>query len=150
MKVKVQDTVIQQVLSTSVTLPLPIMEDVVFVAILKANIQKEDYTDPNVALWDSRFYRIWKTDRAMMHPLAGNWQHLLGIFRNFSLGWWKRRQLRSWIAFGKRYQSSSNITHKTWIKGRSISHIDKDGGVDTQKLYQWYGNGRYGYISWCS
>ena len=37
----------------------------------------------------------------MIQLLEENWQHLLGIFRKFSLKWWKRRQLRSWIAFGK-------------------------------------------------
>ena len=141
-KVKVQDTVIQQVLSTSVSLPLPMMEDEVVGAILKADVQKEYDAAPPFALWDSWFYRNWKSDRAMIHPLAENWQHLLGIFRRFSLLWWKSRQLRSWIAFGKSYQSSSHITHKTWIKGRSISHINQDGGVNTQKVYQWYVNGR--------
>ena len=46
LKVKVQDTVIQQVLSTSVPLPLPVMEDEVVGAILKADVQKEDDADP--------------------------------------------------------------------------------------------------------
>ena len=41
LKVKVQDTVIQQVLSTSLILPLPMMEDAVVRAIVKANVQKE-------------------------------------------------------------------------------------------------------------
>ena len=150
LKFKVQDTVIQQVFSTFVPLPLPMMEDEVVGAILKADVQKEDYAAPLVALWDSCFYISWKADRAMMHPLSENWQHLLGIFWKFSLRWWKHCQLRSWIAFGKRYQSSYRITHKTWIKGRSISHINQDGGIDNQKLYQWYGNGRDGYIRWCS
>ena len=85
----------------------------------------------------------------MIHPLAENWQHLLGIFRKFNLRWWKRRQLRSQIAFGKRYHSFSHITHKTLIKGRYVSHINQGGGVDTQKLYQWYGNVIDSYISWC-
>ena len=51
MKLKVQDTVIQQVLSTSVPLPLPMMEDEVVGAILKAGVQKEDDVAPPVALW---------------------------------------------------------------------------------------------------
>ena len=135
---------IQQVLSTSVTLPIPMMENEVIGAILKANVQKENYAAPNVALWYSWFYISWKVYRAMIHPLEENWQHLLGIFRKFSLRWWKRQQLRSWISFGKRYQSSSHITHKKCIKGRSVSHINQDGGVDTQRIYQWYGNGRDG------
>ena len=113
LKVKLQDTVIQQVLSTSVPLPLPMMEGEVFVAILKANFQKEDDAAPLVAIWDSWFYISWKSDRDMIHPLAENWQHLLGIFWRFSLRWWKHRQLSSCIAFGKRYQISSHITHKT-------------------------------------
>ena len=85
-----------------------------------------------------------------MHPLAENWQHHFRIFWKFSLRWWKRRQLRSQIAFGKRYKRSFHITHKTWIKGQYISHIDQDRGVDTQKLYHWYGNGRDRYTCWCS
>ena len=40
LKVKVQEKVIQQVLSTSVPLPLPIMEDEVVGAILNADVQK--------------------------------------------------------------------------------------------------------------
>ena len=146
LKVKVQDTVIQQVFSTSVPLPLPMMEDEVVGEILNANVQKEDDAPPPVTLWDSWFYRSWKADKDMIHPLEENWQHFLGIFRKFSLQWWKRRQLRSCIAFGKKYQSSSHITQKTWIKGRYISHVNQDGWVDTQKVYQWYGNGRDGYI----
>ena len=39
--------------------------------------------------------------------------------------WWKHRQIRAWIAFGKRCQISSHSTHKTWIKGWSISHINQ-------------------------
>ena len=150
LKVKVQDTVIQQVLSTSVPLPLPVMEDEVVGAILKADVQKEDDADPPVALWYSWFYISCKAYRSMVHPLAENWQHLLGIFRKFSLRWRKRRQLGSWIAFGKRYQSSSHITQKTWIKGRYTSHINQDGGVNTHQVYKWYVNGRDGYICWCS
>ena len=134
LKVKVQDTVIWQALSTSVPLPLPMMEDDVVGAILKANFQKEYDVAPPVAMWDSWFYRRWKENRSMMHPLAENWQHLLGIFRKFGLRWWKHRQLRSWISFGKIYQSSSHITHKTWIKVQSISDINQYGGVNTQKL----------------
>ena len=86
----------------------------------------------------------------MIQPRAENCQHIFGIFWKFSLRWWKHRQIRSWIAFGKIYQSSSHITHKTWIKVRSIIDINQDGGVDTQQVYQWYCNGRDGYISWCS
>ena len=52
MKVKMQDTVIQQVLSTSVPLPLPMMEDEVVGTILKADTQKEDYAYPPIYLWD--------------------------------------------------------------------------------------------------
>ena len=118
-------------------------------AILKADVQKEDDEDPPVSLWESWLYRSWEADRDMIHLIAENWQQLLGIFRKFSLRWWKRRQLRSRIEFGKRYQSSSHITHKILIKGRSVSHINQDGGVDTQQVYQWYGNGRDGYIRWC-
>ena len=140
---------IQQVLSTSVTLPLTMMEDEVVGEIFKANVQKEDDAVPRVSLWYPWFYISWKADRAMVHPLAENWKHLLGIFWKFSFWWWKRRQLRSWIAFGKRYQRSSHITNKTWIKGRYVSHINKDGGVDTQKVYQWYCNERGGTIIWC-
>ena len=70
MKVEVQDTVIQQVLSTSVSLPLPMMEDEVAGAILKSDGQKEDDMAPPVALWDSWFYISCKSDRAMMHILA--------------------------------------------------------------------------------
>ena len=88
------------------------MEDYTTEEILKYGGHKEDDTAPKVALWDSTFLRIWKYDRAMVHPLAGNRQYLLGIFRNFSLWWRKRRQLRSWIAFGKRCQRSSNINHR--------------------------------------
>ena len=80
LKVKVQDTVIQQVLSTSVPVPLPMMEDDVVREILKADVQKEGDAAPPVALWNSWFYRSWKPDRDMMHLIAENWQHILGIF----------------------------------------------------------------------
>ena len=50
LKVKVQETVIQQVLSTSVPLPLPRMEDEVVGEILKADVQKEDDAAPPVDL----------------------------------------------------------------------------------------------------
>ena len=73
MKVEVQDTVIQQVLSTSVSLPLPMIEDDVDGAILKSDGQKEYDASPPVALWDSWFYRSCKSDRSMMHFLAENW-----------------------------------------------------------------------------
>ena len=82
-----QDTVIQQVLSTSVPLPLPMMEYEVVGEILKDDVQKEDDGDHPFDLWDSWFYRSWKSDRAMMHPLAENWQNLLVIFWKFSLLW---------------------------------------------------------------
>ena len=52
MKVKVQGTVIQQVLSNYVPLPSTITEDELVGAILKADVQKEDDEDPPVALWD--------------------------------------------------------------------------------------------------
>ena len=149
MKVKVQDTVIKKVLSTYVPLPLPMMEYEVVGATLKADVQKEDDASPYVDLWDSWFYKSWKEDRSTMHPLAENWQHLLGIFWKFSLRWWKCCHLKLWIVFGKIYQSSSHITHKKLIKGRCINHINQDRGVDTHKVYQCYGNGRYSYIGWC-
>ena len=56
-KVEVQDTVTQQVFSNLVPSPLPIMEDEVAGAILKADGQKEDDASPPVSLWDSWFYR---------------------------------------------------------------------------------------------
>ena len=112
LKLKVQGTLIQQVLSTSVPLPLPMMEDEVVGAILKTDVQKEDDADPPVALWGSWFYRSRKEDMDTIHPLAENWQHLSGIFRNSILRWWKLRQFRSWIASGIRYPSFSHITHK--------------------------------------
>ena len=52
LKLEVQDTVIKQVLSTPVKLPLPMMEDNLDGAILKADGQKEDDTAPPVSLWD--------------------------------------------------------------------------------------------------
>ena len=70
LKVKVQDTVIQQVLSTSVPLPLPMMEDEVVGEILKVDVQKEDDAAPPFVLWYSWFYRSWKVDKDMIHPLA--------------------------------------------------------------------------------
>ena len=70
LKVKVQDTMIQQVLSTSVPLPLPMMEDEVVGEVLKADVQKEDDAAHPVALWDSWFYISWKADMDMIHPLA--------------------------------------------------------------------------------
>ena len=73
MKVEVQDTVIQQVLSTSVPLTLPMMEDEVAGAILKPDGQKEDDVAPPVALWVSWFYRSCKSYRDMMHLLAEHW-----------------------------------------------------------------------------
>ena len=131
MKVEVQDTVIQQVLSTSVTSPLPMMEDELAGQILKVDAQKEYDAAPLITLWDSWFYRIWKADRDMVNTLAENWQHLLGIFWNFTLRWWKNHQLRSWIVFSKIYQRSFHITYRKCIKGRSISHTNKGRGVDT-------------------
>ena len=68
-----QDTVIQQVLSTSVPLPLPMMEDEVAGAILKPDGQKEDDVPPPVALWVSWFYRSWKSYSDMMHLLVEHW-----------------------------------------------------------------------------
>ena len=119
---------IQQVLSTYVPLTLPMMEDEVVGEILKSDVKKEDDTAPPVALWDSWFYISWKSDTAMMHPLAENWQHILGIFWKFSLRRRKRRQLRSWIAFGKRYQSSSHITHKNVSRADlSVTSIKTEG-----------------------
>ena len=46
------------------------MEDAVVGAIVKANVQKEDDAAPPVYLWCSWFYRTWKSDRAMIYPLA--------------------------------------------------------------------------------
>ena len=57
LKVEVKNTVIQQVLLTSLPLPLPMMEDEVDGAVLKADGKKEDYVAPPFALWDSWFYR---------------------------------------------------------------------------------------------
>ena len=39
-------------------------------AILKSDVQKEDDASPPVSLWDSWFYRSWKADRGMIHPLV--------------------------------------------------------------------------------
>ena len=50
---EVRDTVIQQVLSTSVPPPFTIPEDDMSVAILKDGGQKEDDAAPPVALWYS-------------------------------------------------------------------------------------------------
>ena len=60
LKVNVQDTVIQKVLSTYVPLPLTIMENEVVGAILKSNVHKEDDAAPLVAHWYLCFYRSWK------------------------------------------------------------------------------------------
>ena len=73
LKVEVQDTFIQQVLSTSVSLTLPMMEDEVAGAVLKPDGQKEDDVAPAVALWVSWFYRSCKSYRDMMHLLAEHW-----------------------------------------------------------------------------
>ena len=73
LKLEVQDTVIQQVLSNSVPLPLPMMEYEVAGSILKYGGQKEDGVAPTVALWDSWFYRSWKAYRNMMHLRAEHW-----------------------------------------------------------------------------
>ena len=51
LKVKAQYTVIQKVLSKYVPLTLPMMDDEVVGAILNADVQKEDYASPPVALW---------------------------------------------------------------------------------------------------
>ena len=97
------------------------------------NSQKEDDAAPPVALWDSCFYKSWKVYKAMVHPLAGNQKYLLVIFQKFSSWWWKCSQLRSWISFGKRYHGSSYLNHRSWIKGKSVSIINKGGGVNTQQ-----------------
>ena len=73
-KVDILDTVIQQVFSTSVPLPLPMMEDDVAGSILKSGGQKEYDEDPPLALWYSWFYSSWKSNRSMVHSLAVNWQ----------------------------------------------------------------------------
>ena len=69
-KVEVQDTVIKQVLLASVPSPLPMMEDDVAGAILKADGQKEYDAAPPFDLWYSWFYISWKADRAMANTLA--------------------------------------------------------------------------------
>ena len=79
LKVKVQYTVIQQLFSTSVPLPLPMIDYDVFEEILKFDVQKEDDAVPTVTLWDSWFYISWKSDRDMIHPIAEKWQHYLDI-----------------------------------------------------------------------
>ena len=120
------------------------MEDELIGAILKADVHKEDDASPPVALWDSWFYRSWIEDRAMIHPLVENWQHLLGIFWKFSLQWWKHRKLRSWIAFGKDIRSPPiSLTRYGSRSDMSVTSI-KTEGVDTQQVSQWYGNGRDG------
>ena len=48
--------------------------------ILKAHVQKEDDVALLVTLWDSWFYRTWKSDRDMVRPLEKKWQHILVIF----------------------------------------------------------------------
>ena len=126
------------------------MEDDAAGAILKADGQKEDDAAPPVALWDSWFYRRCKSDKAMVNTLAENWQYLLSIFPKFSLRWQKRRQLRSWIAFKKRYQISSHINERSRIKEKPVSYINKGRGVNTQKEYQWSNNGRDCSIRWSS
>ena len=52
-EVDIQDTLIQQVLSTSVPLPLPMMEDDVVGEILKFEGQKKYDLAPPFTLWDS-------------------------------------------------------------------------------------------------
>ena len=116
----------------------------------KVRCSEVRWCPPPIALWYSWFYISCKSDRAMIHLIEENWQHLLVMFWKLSLRWRKRLQLKSWIDFGKSYHSSSHITHKTWIKGRSVSNINQDGGVDTQQVHQWYGNGIDGYIRLCS
>ena len=148
LEVELQYTVIQQVSLNSVTLTLTMMQNEVAGTILKADVHKEDDADPPLSLWYSWFYISWKTYRYVVHLLEENWKHLLGISWKFGLRWWKRRQLRSWVAFGKRYQSFSHITHSKYIKGRSVSHINKGGRVDTQKIYQWSVKGGDCYILW--
>ena len=87
LKVDGQDKVIKKLLSSSVPLTLPMMEGEVDKVILKAHGQNEDDAAPPVAFWGSWLYRSLKVDRAIMNPLAENWQHLLGIFWKFIL-WW--------------------------------------------------------------
>ena len=67
LKLKVQNTVIQKFLSTSMPLSLPMMENEVVGAILKADVHKEDDADPTVALWYSWIYISWKSDRYMVN-----------------------------------------------------------------------------------
>ena len=68
------DTVIQQVLSTSVTPSLTMTEDDMEGSILKSDGQKEDDAAPLISLWYSWFYRSWKANRAMVQSLTENWQ----------------------------------------------------------------------------
>ena len=51
-----------------------------------ADGQKEDDAAHLVALWDSWFYRSWKSDMAMVHLLEDNYKYLLCNFRKFSYG----------------------------------------------------------------
>ena len=60
---EVRDTAIQQVVTTSVLPPLPMMEDYVKGAIVKTDGQREYDVDPPLVLWDSSFYRGWKVDK---------------------------------------------------------------------------------------
>ena len=126
------------------------MKDDVAGSIVKADGQKEDGAAPTVALWDSWFYRGGKADKGMVHPLSENWKYLLCIFRKFSLRWWKRRQLSSWINFYRRYQISSHINHRSWIMCKYFININPGGGVSTQKEYIWSNMGSDCYIQWYS
>ena len=58
--------------------------------------------------------------------------------------------LSSWISFGKMYHRSSHLNKKSWIKGKSVSKINKGRGVNTQKEYKWSDKGIYCYILWYS
>ena len=82
----------------------------------------------------------------MVYPLADNWQSLLCIFWKFSLRWRKLRQLRSCIAFEKRYHRSSHINHMSCIKGKSVINTNQGEVVNTQKDYKWSYTGRECYI----
>ena len=77
-KLEVWDTVIQQLFSTSVPSPLPMMEYEVAGVILKPDGHKEGDADPPVALWGLWFYRSFKVDRVMVHPLAAELEIPLG------------------------------------------------------------------------
>ena len=85
LKVEVQDTVIQQVLSTSISLPLPMIEDEVSGETLRPDVQEGDDASLQLAHWDSWLFRSWKSYWDIMYLLEENWQHLLGIFQKFSL-----------------------------------------------------------------